>query len=118
MAGETVNWVRIKQLRFDWTRPFIVQYKYDLSANEFKELNVMRVAKRGRPTSIDHPPPAYESRLPISAAKKKDLLKLLKDRVIPAEYGQWYSSLPVSKSVRDNLPEPSANETEPEQVPD
>jgi len=82
------------------------------------QLNVMHVAKRGRPTTIDHPPPVYESRLPISAEKKKDLLKLPKDRVILAEYGHCYSSLPVSKSVHDNLPELSADETEPEEVPD
>lgn len=110
--GETIRWLKIKQLRFEKAKPDLIQYKYDLS-DDFKEL-IVRPARRGR-KSVDNLElkPVYDARLPISSAKKKDLLKLIKDRVIPPEYEEWYNNLPVSENANDRLPAPSADEPEP-----
>ena len=59
---------------------------------------------------------AYTARLPIAPAKKHDLLKPLKDRVIPSDYTEWYTGLPSSTDMRDCLPAPSADEEPDEAV--
>jgi len=43
-------------------------------------------------------------------------MKLMKDRVIPEEYRDWYTNLPSSDTARDCLPAPSADEPEPESI--
>lgn len=112
ITGETVNWLRIKHIRFQKSQPEIVQCKYSLSAEEFMEFNA-RSGIRGRKAkarSGDHLKRAYKARLPIASAKKKDLMKLVNSRVIPPDYSSWYLSLPENPAVHDNLPEPSADE--------
>jgi len=47
----------------------------------------------------------YKDRIAITDAKKKDLMSLLKDSVIPADFRSFYESLPTSSSVRDSLPD-------------
>ena len=117
-AGDKVNWLKIKHLRFDKTMPHTVQYKYALSADDFMELDILgRTRRRGKRSQLPRSlQPLYTSRLPVSAAKKKDLLKLLHDHVIPPEYSDWYRSLPVSDAVNDRLPAPSADEPEPDEL--
>ena len=108
--GEQVNWLKVKWMRFEKSRPFVIQYKYDLSSDTFKELHVQN--KRGRRPSMDSliMEMAYTDRMPIAVAKKEDLMKLVKTRVIPPDYEEWYSDLPSSARTRDNLSEPSADE--------
>ncbi|MEW8548305.1 MAG: hypothetical protein AB2693_32780 [Candidatus Thiodiazotropha sp.] len=52
------------------------------------------------------------SKLPISAAKKKDLLQMCRTGVIPPEFHHFYESLPSSSSVPDKLGEPDTIEDE------
>jgi len=110
--GEAVNWLAIKWLRFEKIRPTVVQYKYSISSPSFLELDVQATTRRGRQSSLVNVTlqPLYNSRLPIAVAKKKDLDTLVKTRVIPPEYAQWYASLPSASTVRDSLPEPAADE--------
>lgn len=61
----------------------------------------MCVYGRGRPRKLLAPTQIYENELPISEAKKKDLLKLCASGVIPVELHQWYKNLPTLKSVKD-----------------
>jgi hypothetical protein len=114
--GKVVNWLKIKHLRFQKSAPHVIQYKYRLSADNFLELNVRGRIRRKQQSDCPSVQQAYRSRLPISAAKKKDLMKLLTDRIIPPEYEEWYRSLPVSDTSRDSLPEPSADEPEPDEA--
>lgn len=51
----------------------------------------------------------YLHPLPISAAKKKDLLKLCTTGVIPEEYHGWYQSLTCEEFI-DRLPDLAASE--------
>jgi len=108
--GLPVNWLRIKWLRFSKSSPYIIQYKYSL-AEEFMKLNV--ASMRGRPKLIPQRLlPAYNARLPISIAKKADLMALMKDKVIPAEHEQFYLNLPSSDKSCDCLPCPDFREVD------
>jgi len=54
--------------------------------------------------------PAYPHPLPVSAAKKADLMKLCKAGTIQRQFHDFYEQLPVSDDVRDCLPEPDYTE--------
>ena len=107
--GQTVNWLRIKWFRFEKGETNVVKYKYNLSSPEFYRLNA---------TSNDTPvswqliilSSAYSSRQSISVAKKKDLLHLLKSRVISEDYARFYHKLPSTYCLPANLDQESENE--------
>jgi hypothetical protein len=61
---------------------------------------------------IKVPRKAYTGKLPISAAKKADLMSLVASGTIPKEYESYFESLPCSKSIKDKLPVPSVSESE------
>ena len=55
--------------------------------------------------------PAYSGlALPISKAKKKDLIELCRDGTIPTEFHTFYNSLPCESDVADCLAEPNYDE--------
>ena len=55
-------------------------------------------------------PKAYVAPLPISAAKKKDLLDLCYKGVIPTVFHNWYEQLPTSARTYNYLPGPVEGE--------
>lgn len=114
--GDVVNWLLVKWLRFEKSREYIIQYKYNLSSPVFMELDV-KGRMRGRRTSLDalSLKTLYTARVPICLAKKNDLNRLVLSRVIPPEYAAWYRDLPAASNVRDNLAEPTADEPEPDE---
>jgi len=57
-------------------------------------------------------PGKYTCRLPISTAKKADLLSLCKSGIIPSDCANFYEAIPVSKSCKDRLAEPDIEEDE------
>ena len=118
--GKKVNWTKIRWMRFQKDIPdtCFIKYEYD---EEFQSIKVTG-SKRGCGLDVvpsEPLPTRYVSKLPISAAKKKDLLNLCKSGVIPSEFHIFYKSLPSQQSVRDRLPEPdilenSDNDTDAE----
>lgn len=48
--------------------------------------------------------------IPITEAKKKDLLSLLQNGVIPKDYEAFYSSIPVVKNKKDTVPWSTSDE--------
>jgi hypothetical protein len=108
--GEKVNWLNFKWLRFDKQQPYVIGYKYSVTDVEF--MYVVVCPARGRPHSLKNVEmkPLYYTRLPISSAKKKDLMSLVTSGVIPQEYVHFHEQLPSSIHTRDSLPEPSADE--------
>lgn len=99
--GETVNWLKIKVIRFEKST-YKIQYKYRY-ADSFSTINT---AGRGRPSisllsNLPTLAQCYKSRLPISAAKKNDLLALCKSGVIPKEHHEFFKRLPSSKKNTD-----------------
>ena len=57
-------------------------------------------------------PNLYSQKLPVSEAKKRDLLNLCREGVIPTEYHAYFKDIPSSKNMRDFLPYPDALETD------
>lgn len=53
---------------------------------------------------------AYSAPLPISEAKKKDLISLCRKGIKPQELHSWYESLPTSNDVQDRALEPDVND--------
>ena len=98
-AGETVNWLKIKVLRFEKNSRHI-QYKYRYG-DDFSAINV---CGRGRPSVTGNLPElteCYRSRLSITLAKKNDLLALCKSGVVPKEHHHFFKNLPSSKKDTD-----------------
>ena len=60
------------------------------------------------------PKPAYNSRLPISGPKFRDLKRLCDDGIIPVEHRNEYLSLPVDGDIQDFLPETDEEDDIPE----
>ena len=108
--GELVRWLNIKWMRFAKNRPYVIQYKYSIASDTFLELDTSTA--RGRRTSISRLSlvPAYNNRIPITTAKKNDLLSLITSGVIPKENASFYHDLPSSAKTRDCLPVPDASE--------
>lgn len=101
--GDTVNWLKVKVLKVQKSNPDQILVKYDFDDSNFLCINVKR-AQRGRPKSGDKLPMKYQNKLPISVAKKNDLLDLCKGLVIPEIYWQYYDNLLTNKNVKDTLP--------------
>lgn len=120
--GKKVIWNKIKWMRYMKSEPGSCFIKYDFE-EEFQEIKVYGT-KRGRAAEADTAkggiPRKYKSKLPISAAKKKDLMQMCRTGVIPPEFHHFYESLPSSSSAPDKLGEPdtiedeSGNDTEDE----
>lgn len=128
-SGEAVNWLKIKWLRYVKEKPEIIFYKNTYEDETFLEMPApfnkvtSSQKKRGRPkkgspahaasatTSFNyeflHP---YPARLGISQQKKKDLLKLCKDFLIPEEFHDYYNDLRVNGETEERLAEPDATE--------
>jgi hypothetical protein len=98
IKGGKINWLQIRWLRYMKEKPDFLLFKY-----EFREMKVNMSNKRGRPSEPYQLAKKYTSRQAISAAKKKDLVGLCKNGIIPSEYYEYYKSLPANNSVIDTL---------------
>lgn len=87
--------------------PKSIFIKTDYNNENFIEFKIK--SKRGKSIAIV-PSHIYTERIPISQAKKRDLLKLCRDNQIPKYYHSFYENLPDSETVRDRLPEPDAED--------
>lgn len=121
---EVVSWMKIKWLRFEKTRPNVIQCKYDLNAEKFFEFDFTgthqkpvgrRKCTSGKSVSDHTVQRAYTSRIPIANLKKKDLLNMLKKNIIPIDYKEYYQNLPTKNPVEPNCeqPKPAKNPVEP-----
>lgn len=98
-TGNVVNWLRIKCIRYLRGSPVLL-FKYEPTDENFLELKLSDIA----PDELENfitPSKAYPEQLPISIAKKRDLLQLMKKGAIPQIYSNFYSALPSSKKVKD-----------------
>ena len=92
--GNTVNWLKLKRLVFRQESPNSMFYSYDGRTI----LNEVTVRKRHSGRHVGKPDiqKLYSGKLPISKAKKEDLLSLCSARLIPDEYIHFYENLEVS----------------------
>ena len=89
-------------MRFEKADPdsCLIKYTYD---EEFQSIKLAGT-KRGRASDVtisDELPQRYNSKLPISAAKKKDLLAICKSGIVPLEYQEYCKSLRCQQMVTD-----------------
>lgn len=126
--GQKLQWLKVKCFKFEKKRPNIVQYRYDY-VSDYKEMDVskketpiesniknLRKRKHDETESVfDYNSyslkKAYTRKLPITKSKKKDLIKMCNERIIPAELHHWYNNLP-DKEGPDYLPEGEFSDTE------
>lgn len=80
--------------------------KLDYNDTDFFELNVK--AKRGRVNRASVA--AYKTRISVSSPKKRDLLQLCSQSLIPRVYHSFFEKLPSSENQRDRLAEPDNSE--------
>lgn len=110
--GNQVNWLHIKVMRYEKTKPGRIFFKYNYSDPEYRTLCIFG---RGKPIDIPKKlTPLYKGLLPISEKKKASLMKLIASDDIPTEYHDWYKSLPVDKKKKNVVPEPTLSESDSE----
>ncbi|CAI6372732.1 unnamed protein product [Macrosiphum euphorbiae] len=106
--SDKMKWLKIKWIRFEKSKPFMVQFKYNLSDEKFMELNVMPNTPKKTPKNtkaiVLKKIQKYNNQIPVSDAKKSDLLSLLKSGVIPKEYDSFYNSIPTTKNKKHTIP--------------
>ena len=80
-----------------------IKYYFEEEFQEIKVYGTKRGRAAGAATAKGGIPRKYNSKLPISAAKKKDLMQMCRTGVIPPEFHDFYENLPSNSSAPDNL---------------
>lgn len=94
---------QVKSVLFHKGESYItIRYSY-LDTNSTKIPCFIR--RRHNRTEIPANPSAYENKLPISAAKFKDLQRLCQKSLIPTRFHDEYAAIPYDNIVTDVLPE-------------
>lgn len=109
--GDTVNWFNIRFLRYEKENPYQISYKTSFDSESFGIISQGRAVGR-RPRKIIQPGLvcAYTKQLPISQAKKADLLELCNKGVIPQMNRDFFQNLKCCGKLKDSLPEPNIDE--------
>lgn len=89
---EIVNWMKIKWIRVTKDKPNYIFYKNSFTDEHFKEIDIGRKFEKSTKADILLTQKFHDV-LPISILKKKDLVKLCEDRVIPVDHHSFYKSL-------------------------
>ena len=92
-------------------------YKYSFDDDTFESVDIWKKKKNTRQSAegCDHEmievEQKYKHKLPISSAKKKDLLHLCESGAVSIHCKPIYEALPC-KDMEDRLPEPDMYESE------
>ena len=117
IQGEKVHWLKIKHIQVNkGSDEILFRYNYH---DDFKAICVIprRNKRRSTPVTtatlveVQHPQ-LYLHVLPISEAKKRDLISLCTKGVIPEIYHSYYEGLVSSVERRDSLPVPDIEESD------
>lgn len=120
--GQPVKWLKIKRMKYLKSEPTKVFFNYDMSEELFY-IDILgktpATSKRPKRRWDKEPQEAspnklYSQPVPITKAKKNDLITLCEKGVIPEEYHGWFSSL-LSTNEPDRLPEPAVDEDSSEE---
>lgn len=123
-TGKRVQWLKLKWIQLRKHEPDCVFFKYEFDEDTFHCIKInMNAKKSTRATvksgsvfklGVTEPNKCYTSKLPISDAKKRDLLSLCKDGTIPEDFYLYFKSLPCSSETNDRIPEPDMLEEKEE----
>lgn len=100
-VGDKLSWLKVKCLRYEKVHPNTIFYRYDHNS-AYKKFYVAPRGSRSRVIQNVELKPAYDRQLPISIQKKRDLVKLCKDGLIPTELHGWYQNLSVSSALPED----------------
>uniref|UniRef100_A0A915LCA7 Uncharacterized protein n=1 Tax=Romanomermis culicivorax TaxID=13658 RepID=A0A915LCA7_ROMCU len=108
---EIVNWTKVVAFKYKKSKPGTIQVKSNFD-EEYRIIDIRYSTGRPLKLSFALLQKAYTHHLPISTAKKEDLLSLCKatethDSLIPSDFHQFYSDLPVSARSKNVAGEPS-----------
>jgi len=111
-SGERVNWLKVRWIQVRRDNPQTVFVNYSFNKDSFHEINVQsKTRSKGRPMNCSSDLPlCYQSKIPISEAKKRDLLNLCKKDIIPDDFHAYYAALPCSTKEHDKAPGPGQND--------
>lgn len=105
--GHKIKWMKFKWIQFRKHDPDCMFFKYEYDEEEF---HCFRMKTTSRKSGVSHiaekVPRCYSDKLPISVAKKNDLLSLCSDGTIPEEYYHYYNNMKCSDDIGDTIPEP------------
>ena len=110
--GNRVKWMQIRCAQVTKGLDDTMLFKYNLNDESFRVLRLIGSSRRGRPTPPKFLPRLYGGKLPVSEAKKRDLLSLCSSAVIPEEHHDFYRRLQSSSTASDKLPEPDVKDTD------
>ena len=112
ITGKSVNWLQVKwiQCRRNATDSIFLNYTFD--ENHFKEVRIRSTRKRGIKVKLQEATPLYTNKLPVSQAKKADLMSLCASGIIPSEFHKYYADLPSNKTSRDTVDDDSDTDTD------
>lgn len=115
-SGLKVNWLLIRwlQVRQDCQNKIFVNYTFDQT--KFLEVAVQFDGLRKKSRAVKWPASdadldkCYNSKLPISIQKKKDLMNLCTKSIIPEDFHGYFESLKTSNTARDKIPVSTSDE--------
>ena len=91
---ETIKWRKVRQFIYANNT---VKFAYNLDSDSFFEHKINVRGRRAQ--TLPALQKAYRARLPIMPAKKKDLLELCKELVIPLANHAFYHALPTKSAA-------------------
>ena len=114
-----VHWMSVKCIRVKKGACNEIEVKESYS-DEYKRVtfcptrgrNTRRHAEVQPSLTLTLLKPAYTHQLPVSQAKKMDLVKFCNSGLIPKQHHAFYRSLPTSDDLSDRLLEPDRTETD------
>ncbi|KAJ8912367.1 hypothetical protein NQ315_014734 [Exocentrus adspersus] len=129
--GNSVKWLKIKRIKYVKGKKDSIFFNYDLS-EEFKCLRIsnnstltaakrpLTRSKRSIPSLSNEELPdtlqkLYNTVLPISEKKKKDLIKMCKEDIFPEELHSWINNLKTAENLLDRLPDAAVEDSDDEE---
>ncbi|KAG8314803.1 hypothetical protein J6590_084537 [Homalodisca vitripennis] len=114
--GEAVNWLKIRWIRFQRSKPFEIQFKHSFEKGApFRIINLKQIeANKKRKNTKPQKglklkslfevkqEPRYPNRRAITVAKKNDMLSLL--QFIPGCHHGYFKHFPVNVATRSKRP--------------
>ena len=107
-----IRWRNVKWLRYLRVEPAQIEVyvKDSFGDGDFHQLT--RKTRKAQPDVLTMTfRPKYHAHLPITDAKKADLMSLCKNGTIPTQYHDYYKTLPAGKQKVDRLAEPNQSES-------
>lgn len=99
--GDPLNWLQMRWIRIEKAEPFAMKYKTTFLAEmPFEVINIQKKSENGRPlASLANVKQdlLYPTSRPISMAKKKDMIDLLK--YIPPIHHQYFKELKTERGI-------------------